>query len=474
MGLKITLYGGYKEVGGNKILLEDGNSRIWLDFGMSFSIMQKYFSEFLKPRKVNGLGDFFEFGLLPDLEGLYRCDFLVKSKKCPKEPDFDAVFLSHAHLDHSGHVPFLHRNLPVYCSKETFAILSAMQTTRSGFDKEFLEMSEHFKGRGREKFYRNLHSFKENEKIKVKDVDVIPFYVDHTIPGSCGFLINTSSGAIAYTGDFRLNGWHKDLTKKFVEKLAEQEIKLLICEGTRIDNDKLEDEEFLFKKLNKAIGKCKGLVVANFPQKDVDRMLTFYKAAIENDRKLVINLKQALLLECLKHVGFKVKFKDLLVYAEPKKNGWIAEEGIPFSEKLKDYFNWEKELLRKIEFVTFKDVREMQQKVVFYCDSWSLGDLVDVKPVKDSLYIYSLCEPFTEEMEIDHKRLLNWIKHFKLDYMEAHVHGHISGNDLRWILKEVKPEKVLPVHTERMDIFKKISGKSFLSLGEDRSIEVRI
>ena len=56
--------------------------------------------------------------------------------------------------------------------------------------------------------------------------------------------------------------------------------------------------------------------------------------------------------------------------------------------------------------------------------------------------------------------------------MEAHVHGHISGNDLRWILKEVKPEKVLPVHTERMDIFKKISGKSFLSLGEDRSIEL--
>lgn len=72
----LTFYGGVNEIGGNKILLEDGDARVFLDFGMSFGQANNYFSEFLQPRKCNGLGDFFEFGLIPDLKGLYRSDFL--------------------------------------------------------------------------------------------------------------------------------------------------------------------------------------------------------------------------------------------------------------------------------------------------------------------------------------------------------------------------------------------------------------
>jgi len=34
---KLTFHGGVNEIGGNKILLEDGGTRILFDFGMSFS-----------------------------------------------------------------------------------------------------------------------------------------------------------------------------------------------------------------------------------------------------------------------------------------------------------------------------------------------------------------------------------------------------------------------------------------------------
>ena len=61
----LTFYGGVNEVGGNKILIEDKGTRIFLDFRMSFGTANKYFSEFLQPRKCNGLGDFIEFGLIP-------------------------------------------------------------------------------------------------------------------------------------------------------------------------------------------------------------------------------------------------------------------------------------------------------------------------------------------------------------------------------------------------------------------------
>jgi ribonuclease J len=43
----IVPYGGVKEIGGNKILIESAGKRLWFDFGMSFNQFGKYFSEFL-------------------------------------------------------------------------------------------------------------------------------------------------------------------------------------------------------------------------------------------------------------------------------------------------------------------------------------------------------------------------------------------------------------------------------------------
>jgi len=44
----LTFYGGVKEIGGNKILLDDNGTKLFLDFGMSFTKRAKYFEEFLK------------------------------------------------------------------------------------------------------------------------------------------------------------------------------------------------------------------------------------------------------------------------------------------------------------------------------------------------------------------------------------------------------------------------------------------
>jgi len=71
----LRFYGGVSEVGGNKILLEDGDTRIWLDFGKSFNSGNDYYTGYLQPRGITGLKDFFEFDMLPKIEGstLRRC-----------------------------------------------------------------------------------------------------------------------------------------------------------------------------------------------------------------------------------------------------------------------------------------------------------------------------------------------------------------------------------------------------------------
>ena len=123
--MNITVLGGKGEIGGNKILLEHKDTRIFLDFGMSFKQASTFFSEFLQPRKCAALTDFFELGLLPDIEGLYRGDYLRHMGRAEEERKIDAVFLSHAHADHSHYIHFLRFDIPIlFTSNENNTSLS--------------------------------------------------------------------------------------------------------------------------------------------------------------------------------------------------------------------------------------------------------------------------------------------------------------------------------------------------------------
>ncbi len=81
----LTFHGGVNEIGGNKILLEDQDTRIFLDFGMSFGRSGKYFSEFHQPRKCNCVGDSLFTGLLPELEGVYGSDYIEGTRRPEEE-----------------------------------------------------------------------------------------------------------------------------------------------------------------------------------------------------------------------------------------------------------------------------------------------------------------------------------------------------------------------------------------------------
>ncbi len=130
--ITITFYGAVGEIGGNKILLEDGDTRILFDFGMSFGGRDDFFSQFLRPRRLNGLGDLLELGLVPWIERLYRKD-LIKNADF-KEKEFqetvvDALFLTHPHADHASYVTFLDERIPIYCGETTKLILESMEKT---------------------------------------------------------------------------------------------------------------------------------------------------------------------------------------------------------------------------------------------------------------------------------------------------------------------------------------------------------
>ena len=216
--LKLTFYGGVGEIGGNKILLEDNGTRIFLDFGKSFCAMEEYFAGYLASRSVNGIGDYLEFDILPKLEGLYKKEVLEGNIIKRSKPKFDAVLISHPHIDHIGFLSFLDENIPVYCGEITKLIIDAIEESTSGGN-----FGSHI-----------FNTFHTGDRLKIGSLEIEPIHVDHSTPGAYGYIIHTSIGAVVYTGDLRMHGTRKDMTEDFILKADKAKPAVLITEGTRV------------------------------------------------------------------------------------------------------------------------------------------------------------------------------------------------------------------------------------------------
>jgi len=87
-------------------------------------------------------------------------------------------------------------------------------------------------------------------------------------------------------------------------------------------------------------------------------------------------------------------------------------------------------------------------------DFYSFAELIDIRPEAGSYFIYSMSEPFTEE-DLEEEVLHNWLQHFGLRYHQLHASGHMSPKELREAVNMVKPDKLIPVHSEEPELFRK-------------------
>jgi len=111
--------------------------------------------------------------------------------------------------------------------------------------------------------------------------------------------------------------------------------------------------------------------------------------------------------------------------------------------------------------------------------------LLDVRP-EGGIYIYSTSEAYTEEQEIDVRRLWNWLNFFGIRpvgfiFLEGgpsrpkplfckgyHSSGHISGEERMEVIREIRPKYLIPVHTEDPEFFvEKLKGEIRVLLPEE-------
>ena len=422
--MRIGFFDGVREIGGNKILIEQNGKGILLDFGKRFAVNNTYFNDYLSGREWNGPNDYILTGELPPFKNFYRGEVSPNSVN-ELDVEIKGVFFSHAHLDHIGLIDFIGDNIPKYMS---------------GYSEKVVEF---FNEKGTIKPVKNVKVF--DSPLEVAGFTVRPIPTDHDIPGSFATEIETEKGSIFYTGDIFFHGRFSEKSKAFVEYAKEKKPYILITEGTRFGwgfvSSPTEGE--LKAQIVSVLDQCGGILFGNPYEPHISRMFTFFEIAKEKERDFVVTLPYAFVIKKYSEIGDALA--DEILH---------SDKFFVYKQKraLKD---WENEF--EDRFMDSDTVMKNQKNIVMLLDFKSTPELIDIKPEKGAIYVHSGGEPLAGLDNENMKILSNWLNLFNIPYFRIHSPGHAPQQTLLWMAREINPQILLPIHTQIPERFEIVS-----------------
>ena len=492
-GPRIIFYDGAGVLGGNMFLLEDQGTRVMIDTGPCPDRMNRLYDWPAGPRRFDPLGELTRLGVLPhpddamglhgiNFDGVYRQDYLRQMGRKPTpEPTIDGVYISHAHMDHIGGLHYYRPDIPVYMDRHTKRIAYALGKTGLPYN-EFVDFTyssgEALKLRddGSTRLTgdavtvsRDIRRIEPPKRFKIGNIEFEPFYVDHSMPGTCALIIYTSIGPIGYTADIRLRGRRREDTERFIEACAKAKLRYLLCEGSLIWKKHPGVEDDVVQHIYTFAKRTPGLLVVSCPPRDLDRVKSFHMVAQELGRTLVNDVNQNHLLELF---GGEFEYprpdsENMGVYL-PRQNRGMLDAGNPNEEQ--DYSRWLRQYIDHPRRVTAEDIRKNPGRYILNMPGQRRKWLLDLEPPPGSGYVRSHPEPFTEGMMADEKTLREWLKMFNLlvdtgdraknDLWDAgmefavpqvHVTGHMSLEDTGYLLNAIDPDIFVPIHEQRSE-----------------------
>ena len=385
--LKIIPLGGCEEVGRNMTVFEYGQDIVILDMGLQFP-----------EEDMPGI-DY----VIPNVEYLRG-----------KEKNIRGVIFSHGHLDHIGAAPILLQKLgnpPIIGRPLTLEMV-----------KHRVEDLYH----GAAKKLKTTYVKDLQQKIDLGAFTLKFFQVDHAIIDAVGIILETPAATVIHPGDWRIeksSTGKKILDYSHLSRLRRPTILMLESLGALISGKSVTEDEALdnlYKLISSAPGRT---IIATFSSQ-VQRIKQILEFASQTNRKVALDgFSMKLNVEIAQRLGYIKVPKGVIIPTDKARNYPDNKVVIICTGAQGE----EMAALSKIVAGNHRFIKIKKEDTVIFSSSVIPGNERTVQRLKDNLY-----------------RLSDNVLHS--DIVDVHASGHGNIEDIKYMLKEIRPSYFIPVY----------------------------
>lgn len=387
LSVKIIPLGGIGEIGKNITAIEAGEEIIVVDCGVAFPDEEMYGVDLI----------------IPDIT------YLIQNKDKVK-----GFFITHAHEDHIGSIPYILKqlNVPIYGTRLALAIIENKLR-----EHNLIETS-------------NLISVNPGENVDLENISIEFIQSTHSIAESCCLAIKTPLGVIFHTGDFKIDLTpidEKVIDINRISSIGKEGVILLMADSTNVERSGYTmSEKSIGNTFRRIFRSAKGrIIVATFAS-NIHRMQQIIDASIENNRRVSFSGRSMEnISKSAKELGYLHIPDDMLVEIDDIKN----------------YSN------ENITIITTGSQGEPMAALARI----AFGNHRKIKIERDDLFIIS-ASPIPGNDKLISKVINQLFKKgadvIYEDLEEVHVSGHAYREELKLMHTLIKPKYFMPVHGE--------------------------
>ncbi len=347
-----------------------------------------------------------------DLMGV---DYVIQDVNFLKENEkkIKALIITHGHEDHIGGISFLLQNvsIPVIYAPRIAASLIKNKLVDNHLD------------------YQNIESFTKESILNFKHFKVEFINTTHSIPDSFAIVIDTPQGVIFETGDFKFDltpiGPMADLHK--IARVGEKGVKLLLSDSTNALSEGFsKSESCVDETLNDIISRHYGRVIIATFASNIYRIKHIVETCRKNNRQIVTFGRS---METSIEIAFENGLlKDRSIFIDANKAKTLkrnevcilctGSQGEPLAA------------LSRIANGVHKQISLLNDDLVVFSSKPIPGNAASINKVINKLYLKGV-KVFTNE-----------------EFSDIHTSGHAKQEELKLMLRLVKPEYFMPMHGE--------------------------
>jgi ribonuclease J len=384
--LRWVALGGLEEIGRNMMFFEYGDEIVIIDAGLQF------------PEEETPGIDY----IIPNVSYL-------ESKK----PNIKALIITHGHYDHIGAIPYILGkigNPPIYTTRLSKEIILKRQEDFPNVPKPVFQI------------------VKSGETVRLgKHFAATFFSVVHNIPEGVGMIIRTPVGNIVHPGEFKFDYDHEGKPRGLDvwKKVGEEKIHTLMLDSTGAEVPGFAlSERVVERELEKLFKNAPGRIIVGTFASLLDRLSEIIKIADRLGRRVAISgFSMKSNIQIAQNLGYLKIPKGTLIPLEEIANHkdekvliiCTGAQGEPNAA------------LMRIANGEHRHIRLKPTDTVILSSSIVPGNERSVQNLKDNLARQGAA-----------------VYHYKM--LDIHSSGHAPQEELKMVMKLVKPRFFLPIH----------------------------